>query len=126
MSPFDRSTMLERLGGDAELLDEVLELFVEECDAMVNGVRQAVQSRDSGDLRAAAHTLKGALLNIAAEPSADAARKLELMGRDEDLAGSKALSPTWSARSPSCAASFLPAPDLQRQNRRARFANLAV
>ncbi len=45
-NPFDREEMLERLGGDTELLDDVLQVFLEECPRMLQEVRGAV---DEGD-----------------------------------------------------------------------------
>ena len=43
-----------------------------------------------GELERAAHTLKGALLNISAEPAAEAASRLEQLGRAGDLGGGAA------------------------------------
>ena len=46
--PFDREEMLERLGGDTALLDDVLVVFLEECPKLFEAVRGAV---DEGDPR---------------------------------------------------------------------------
>jgi HPt (histidine-containing phosphotransfer) domain-containing protein len=84
-APFDREEMLERLGGDTELLDEVLVVFLEECPRMMQEVRGAVDRDDPESVRRAAHSIKGALLNISAGPAAAAAKELELLGSEECL-----------------------------------------
>ena len=83
---FDRETMLERLGGDAELLSEIVALFVEECPNMIGSVRDSIAEQDADQVERAAHTLKGALLNIAADPVAETAKRLEILGRSGELA----------------------------------------
>lgn len=84
--PFDREEMLERLGGDTELLDDVLVVFLEECPKMLEEVRSAVDEGDPMLVCRAAHSMKGALVNISAGPAAAAAKQLELLGNEERLA----------------------------------------
>ena len=88
---FDRDVMLERLGGDEELLHDVLEVFLEESSNMMNEVRRAVAGGDPPDLQMAAHTIKGALLNISADPAGEVALELEKRGREGPMAGVDAL-----------------------------------
>jgi HPt (histidine-containing phosphotransfer) domain-containing protein len=83
--------MLERLGGDTELLDDVLVVFLEECPKMLEQVRGAVDEGDPMSVRRAAHSMKGALLNISAGPAAAEATQLELLGSEERLAESAAV-----------------------------------
>jgi len=82
---FDRATMLERLGGDVELMSEIVTLFVEECPNMIASVRDSISEQDANLVQRSAHTLKGALLNIAADPVAETARRLEFLGRSGEL-----------------------------------------
>lgn len=84
---FDADEMLERLGGDEEFLDDVLEVFIDECPKMRAVARRAVAERDAREIERAAHTMKGALLNISAEPAAGIALILETQGRDNDIGG---------------------------------------
>jgi HPt (histidine-containing phosphotransfer) domain-containing protein len=72
--------MLERLGGDDELMRDVLEVFLDECPRMMDELRGAVAGGDSQTLERAAHSMKGALLNISADPAAEAAQTLERIG----------------------------------------------
>jgi two-component system sensor histidine kinase/response regulator len=84
--PFNREEMLERLGGDSELMDDVLQVFLEECPRMLNEARCAVEGGDPKTVRRAAHSIKGALLNISAAPAAAEAIQLEELG-DQDRLG---------------------------------------
>jgi HPt (histidine-containing phosphotransfer) domain-containing protein len=82
---FDREGLLERLGGDTELLDEILGIFHDECKEMLATVRSAVGDGDAHRVERAAHSLKGALLNISAEAAAEQALRLEQVGRAGEL-----------------------------------------
>lgn len=82
---FDREALLERLGGDSELVDEILQIFRESADELIAAVESAVSDGDLHRVERAAHSLKGALLNIAAEPVAERALRLEQAGRCGEL-----------------------------------------
>jgi HPt (histidine-containing phosphotransfer) domain-containing protein len=83
----DHDELMERLGGDVELAQEILELFDEESGSMLAAVEQAVSDADAKVLERAAHTLKGALLNIAAGPAAKVACGLEELGHSGTVQG---------------------------------------
>jgi len=83
---FDRDAALARVGGDAELLKELAELFREEWPRSLAHLRAAIESQDAAEIRSAAHGLKGAAANFGAKPAVDAASDLEKMGRDSRLA----------------------------------------
>ena len=84
---FNRESLLERLGGDTGLLGEVFELFLEDGPRMVRVVREASERGDASSLERAAHSLKGALLHLSADPVAE--RVLEERGRSGSLEGSE-------------------------------------
>jgi two-component system sensor histidine kinase/response regulator len=83
---YSASLLLDRLGGDTELLREVVEVFLSDCPARLSNVRDAIARRDSTALARAAHSLKGSVANFAADPAVAAAQRLELMGRTGDWA----------------------------------------
>jgi HPt (histidine-containing phosphotransfer) domain-containing protein len=83
---FDREAMLERMGGDADLLGEIVELFLEDGPRVVERLRGAVARGDADEIERAAHSLKGALLNMSANPLAALALELENLGREGELA----------------------------------------
>jgi HPt (histidine-containing phosphotransfer) domain-containing protein len=77
---------MDRVGDDEELLREiVLEYFG--CRAkMMSGIRQAIASRDAEKLERAAHAFKGTVGTLGAKSVAEAALRLEAMGRSGNLA----------------------------------------
>jgi HPt (histidine-containing phosphotransfer) domain-containing protein len=81
----DRAIALSRVGGDAELLREMAELFLEEYPRALSDVRAAVTTRNAKAVERAAHSLKGAVGNFGAEAAYRAAFELEMLGRGGDL-----------------------------------------
>ncbi|MHC4437222.1 MAG: PAS domain-containing protein [Planctomycetota bacterium] len=82
----DRDKILERTGANEETLKEIVELFAAESAKLMKKIRDAITSGDSLTLQRAAHTLKGSVRIFGAERPATAAKRLEIMGRDENLA----------------------------------------
>lgn len=78
---FDRAALLERVGGDATLVDEILQIFVADCPARLRDVDEAFVAGSAERLASAAHAIKGAVLNLSAHRVAGAAEALELAGR---------------------------------------------
>ncbi len=74
-----------RLGGDRELFVELAATFLGQLPTWVSAIRGAVARGDAKQLSAAAHPLKGSLGTFAAKPAAEAAARLEAMGRAGDL-----------------------------------------
>ena len=77
---------MERLGGDRAFLAELAALFEESYPGQMAQMREAVADADAPALRHTAHALKGAALSLQAAAVAEAARRLEEMGRSGDLA----------------------------------------
>jgi len=84
-SIIDREALLERVGGDMDLLRELVGLFLDDSLRLVDRIRRAVIQKDADDLERAAHGLKGSVLNFEARKVADIAQALETMGRNRDL-----------------------------------------
>jgi len=84
-SPIDEADLVARLQGDAELAAEIVRLFAEECPALLDGIRKAMDERDAIAVRRAAHTLKGAAATAAAGGLAEAAALLEVLAAEGDL-----------------------------------------
>jgi signal transduction histidine kinase/DNA-binding response OmpR family regulator len=77
---------LARVEGDQRLLQELIALFVDDAPREIVAIRAALDAGDAVRLTAAAHTLKGAAATVAATAIAEAAHRLEELGRAEDLA----------------------------------------
>ena len=85
----DRTAVLDRVGGDEELLREISSIFLEEYPALVTEIEAAVALRDAKRLERAAHSLKGSVSNFGADAATQAAYRLETIGRRADLAQAK-------------------------------------
>jgi CheY-like chemotaxis protein len=77
----DESTLHARFSGEPELLTEVVNLYLEICPQLIDGIRGAVERGDARALEWAAHKLKGTVANFAARAAYDAALRMEVMGR---------------------------------------------
>ncbi len=81
----DRQLALARVGGDAELLKEIAQLFLEDYPKAMEEIRAAADHRDAKELERSAHGLKGSVANFGATEAMEAARALETMGRAQQL-----------------------------------------
>jgi two-component system, sensor histidine kinase and response regulator len=86
----DQAVLLERVGGDEELLREIATLFLGECPRMLQEVRAAIDHADAPQLRLTAHALKGAVSNFGARAAYEAVWELEQLGHAGNLTRSKA------------------------------------
>jgi CheY-like chemotaxis protein/HPt (histidine-containing phosphotransfer) domain-containing protein len=84
---FDLEAALEIVQGDRELLIELVQLFLEEKPRQLTDLKQAIVRRDAAGVALHAHSLKGPLNSIGASSAADAAWRLEQMGRSGQMDG---------------------------------------
>jgi two-component system sensor histidine kinase/response regulator len=82
----DVKAALERLEGDRELLEELVQLFKEECPKALDEIHAAIAACDAPLLTRLAHTLKGSSASLSARPLAEAAAALEKKAGSGDLA----------------------------------------
>ncbi len=73
----DVVTLMKRLEGDVELLEELCDAFPACADEELERLRLAVAARNLEHARTAAHSLKGMFLNLAASEPANQAKELE-------------------------------------------------
>ena len=85
--------LLARLGGDAELLKEVIGLFTEDCPPLMTAIREALAVSDAPAINRAAHQLKGSAGNFDARELTALAQQVEIHARDRDLAAVEATLP---------------------------------
>ena len=86
----DPAGALERVDGDRELLGEIIGLFQQDVDALVEELEAAVRSKDPEAIMRTAHRLKGSVATFAAKPATAAALHLETMGREGNIADADA------------------------------------
>jgi two-component system, sensor histidine kinase and response regulator len=82
---FSREAALLKMGGDEELLREVVMAFLEACEDTAGPVEVAVRLGDAKALHRAAHTLKGSVAMFTMGPVYEAALELERCGRDDRM-----------------------------------------
>jgi PAS domain S-box-containing protein len=78
---------LERVGGDRQLLHELVEICLENMPSWLGDVRSALSAHDAVRLRRAAHSIKGAVASIGGNAAVTAAARLEERGRAALLDG---------------------------------------
>jgi CheY-like chemotaxis protein/HPt (histidine-containing phosphotransfer) domain-containing protein len=79
----DTATLLRRLGGNRELLTQVLQMFRTDCSRRLNELEAAAASHDWTWLCREAHTLKGSLGTLCAGGAYAAALRLETLARNQ-------------------------------------------
>ncbi|MBS0211038.1 MAG: response regulator [Planctomycetes bacterium] len=75
---------LAQLGGDAELLNEVLQVFLQEVGHFLGDIHEAAAEQDARRLQRAAHTVKGAASHLMARDLRGAAEQLEKIAAARD------------------------------------------
>jgi CheY-like chemotaxis protein len=76
----DGARLLERVGGDTRARAEVARIFLADTPRRMGEIRRAIARGDGRALRAAAHTLKGAVSNFGAQGAVEAAFELQKLG----------------------------------------------
>ena len=79
---FERASVLERLGGDENLLSEVIQIFIEDCPIRVSAIKAAVTERNAEGIQREAHALKGAAANLSMRGLFEIAETLEQLGAE--------------------------------------------
>ena len=88
--PVDLEAALEVVGGDSELLQEAVQVFLEEdYPRQLKGLSEGIQTHDASAVRAAAHGIKGVLRSFGAQVGGDIAFRLETMGKENSLTGAQ-------------------------------------
>jgi PAS domain S-box-containing protein len=83
----DEALALSRVGGDVDLLKEVIELFLDDYPGTFEKIKNAVAASDASALEHHAHSLKGSVSTFGANRAFEAAFALEKQGRSGDLRG---------------------------------------
>jgi len=84
-SIIDWDAALEQMGGSQGTLREMITPFIEETGELLSALREAIETQRMEEVQRLAHTIKGTAFCFAAEPTAAAALRLEMMGRNRNL-----------------------------------------
>ena len=87
----NRAELARRLDGNRELIDAVVQVFLDEYPRLLEQLRDGVARGDAAAVTLAAHTLKGAASNLAADRVVGAAARLESAARGGDLSQAAAI-----------------------------------
>jgi signal transduction histidine kinase/DNA-binding NarL/FixJ family response regulator/HPt (histidine-containing phosphotransfer) domain-containing protein len=79
----DRASLLDRVGNDLGLLEDLVAVFRKDCGRLLVALRRAIESRDLAEHHNAGHALGGMLRNLSAPRAQALAQQLHLM----DLSG---------------------------------------
>jgi HPt (histidine-containing phosphotransfer) domain-containing protein len=77
---------IDRLGGDMELYQDLVERFLNDTAGGRERIKSAVQRRDPEEIHRASHSLKGLAASVGAVAAANALAELEGLGSRSELA----------------------------------------
>ena len=77
-----REKLLERVGGDEKLLDELIRVFVGDARGLLREIRSALERGDADTIARAAHAFRGSAGNFQARSAVEAAQALEQAVRE--------------------------------------------
>ncbi len=83
----DLDTTLNNLGGDPELLQEILEFFMEMVPQQLDDLQAALAAADAATVDLQAHSMKGGASNVGAVRLLAVARDLEALAKAGELEG---------------------------------------
>jgi HPt (histidine-containing phosphotransfer) domain-containing protein len=86
---FDKAALILHVGGDGELLKEIVELFLETAPPLLRGIQSAVGRGDGRGLKTAAHTMRGSAKDFYAPTLERAALVLEQIGESQAFDGAE-------------------------------------
>lgn len=81
------AAMLQRVGGDAKLLQRMIKIFLKDYPKKLALLRTALAGKDAAALAASAHALKGSVSIFGAATARQFADELQNMGRSNELSG---------------------------------------
>jgi two-component system, sensor histidine kinase and response regulator len=81
----DLEALLESVGGDCDLLDELAATFMQEVPGWIASLRAALERGDAAGVFRVAHGVTGAVGYFRAAPVRRLAAALEAMGREGEL-----------------------------------------
>ena len=87
---WDKKFALDQAADDAELLQELLEIFKESYRSDVILIKEGIQKGDAKQVYSASHSIKGAAASLGIEGIRDLAMSVEADSRNGSLAVAKA------------------------------------
>ncbi|MDR2461052.1 MAG: transporter substrate-binding domain-containing protein [Deltaproteobacteria bacterium] len=82
---FDEQASLEQLGGDKELMQEVLKMYIETTPKLLDELRLKIEPENLPSYAKVAHSIKGSSLNVGAKKVGDLAAVMEKTAKEGDI-----------------------------------------
>lgn len=89
-NPVDLTAAMERFNNDRPFFVEVLNGFIETTSKQIKNLSEAINSGNAEVIRREGHSIKGAARTVSADPLAEQAFRIEMMGRNNTLSGAEA------------------------------------
>jgi two-component system sensor histidine kinase/response regulator len=83
-SDLDRDELLARMGGDPDLMQEVVDAFLAEVPERLAALRAAAEAGDGNTVKRTAHSFKGSITIFPSRTALDAISAVELAGVAND------------------------------------------
>jgi PAS domain S-box-containing protein len=83
--------IIKKIYDDEEVLKETVKIFLEEAPQTIELLAEAIEAKDSRNIKIHAHKLKGLARHVAARKISEMLFDLETKGRKEELEGAEAL-----------------------------------
>ena len=87
---FDMKSALVRVEGDRALLDELIQMFKDDCKRLLGEIQEAAAAGDWKRVERLAHNLKGSSGMLSAKPLSEAAGRLERNAREHNAGAMRA------------------------------------
>ncbi len=81
----DKDGALIRVGGDEDIYNELMDLFLENSSDQIKELQEAVRKRESEEIKRLAHSIKGAAANLGILHVQKSANELEMIGAENRI-----------------------------------------
>lgn len=88
---FDKELLYSRMSDDTELIEELVNIFLETVPNTMKEVKALIDDKDSKNLKRKAHTLKGSLANLSVLNASNLAYKIEESADEPSMGTAKLL-----------------------------------
>jgi HPt (histidine-containing phosphotransfer) domain-containing protein len=88
-SDVDEAALLDGVGGEAALLVNLVDVFLDDYPRLLTRIRRAITMRRVESFRQATHALKGSISNFGRTRAYDAACRLDARGKTGSLRGAE-------------------------------------
>lgn len=84
---FDPAALWNRIGGDMELLRDLVTIFCDQYPTLLGRLKEAIEQHSFSDVQKFSHKLRGSALQFSGSTVAELADLLEQMGQKQSLDG---------------------------------------